>query len=72
VTGLRIWREGLGITQGEAAERLGLSRSVYAPIESGRLRPTRAVAERMRRHLGRKYEALLKPLQVSVIRDRSR
>jgi transcriptional regulator with XRE-family HTH domain len=61
-TRLRAWRTQSGKTQEEAARLLDISRSAYALIETGRLRPTRRVADRLRAVFGEESDALLRPI----------
>jgi transcriptional regulator with XRE-family HTH domain len=39
---LKLWRLQTGLTQREAAARLGIGESTYGFLESGRMRPSRA------------------------------
>jgi transcriptional regulator with XRE-family HTH domain len=39
---LKLWRLQAGLTQREAAARLGIGESTYGFLESGRMRPSRA------------------------------
>lgn len=61
-TRLRAWRTQNCKTQEEAARLLDVSRSSYALIESGRLQPTRRVANRLREVFGEDADALLRPI----------
>jgi transcriptional regulator with XRE-family HTH domain len=40
MTRLKLWRMQEGLTQSEAAQRLGLGESTLALLESGRMRPS--------------------------------
>ena len=61
-TRLRAWRMQDSKTQEDAAQLLQVSRSIYALIESGRLRPTPRVAGRLREVFGEEVDALLRPV----------
>ena len=50
-TPVRAWREYLGLTQQEVANRIGISQPAYAQQEAG-LRPRRATRERIAQALG--------------------
>ena len=39
---LKLWRLQAGLTQREAAARLGIGESTYGFLETGRMRPSRA------------------------------
>jgi transcriptional regulator with XRE-family HTH domain len=70
---LQLWRVNEGLSQSEAAARLGISRSTYSPIEAGRMTPTTGVAERLRDLFGEDADALLKPIKpraaIPVLRE---
>jgi transcriptional regulator with XRE-family HTH domain len=63
---IKLWRFQNGLTQEEAAARLGLGLSTFALLESGRLRPTGAQMERLRRSFGRETDTLFDPVQERV------
>ena len=42
---LRKLREGLGLSQGEAAKKLGISRTAYVKYETGESKPIRKLQE---------------------------
>jgi transcriptional regulator with XRE-family HTH domain len=46
---LKLWREQAGLTQREAAARLGIGESTYGFLESGRMQPSRAQLLRLAR-----------------------
>ncbi|MCY1440568.1 helix-turn-helix protein [compost metagenome] len=50
-TAIKAWREHLGMTQVEVAERLGVTQSAYAQQEASR-RPRKATRERISKALG--------------------
>jgi len=50
-TAARAWREYLGLTQQEVAERIGISQPAYAQQEAG-LRPRKATRERIAAAMG--------------------
>lgn len=56
-TVVRAWREYLGLTQTEVAERLGITQSAYAQQESSS-RPRKATRERLAKVLGIKPDQL--------------
>ena len=55
----KLWRLQKGLTQADAAMRLGIGESTLAMLESGRLRPTRSQLDILRRHFGEKVGSLL-------------
>src|SRR5207302_292098 len=57
-TGLRRARLKSGLKQGELAERAGISRQTLSVLESGRGRPSTAVALQLARVLGCRVEEL--------------
>jgi transcriptional regulator with XRE-family HTH domain len=59
---IRVWRLLEGLTQEEAARKLGLSQLTYSYLESGRLRPTPDQLERLRRTFGDRTERVLQPV----------
>ncbi|MDH4556176.1 helix-turn-helix transcriptional regulator [Pseudomonas sp. BN417] len=50
-TAIRAWREHLGLTQTDVAERLGITQSAYAQQEASS-RPRKATRERIAKVLG--------------------
>jgi transcriptional regulator with XRE-family HTH domain len=44
---LRRWRQGEGLTQREAAKRLGIAQSTYSAVETGRRQPTKPQAAKL-------------------------
>jgi transcriptional regulator with XRE-family HTH domain len=63
---LRLWRLQSGLTQGEAAVRLGLGLSTLALLEKGRLRPTQSQLELLRRSFGTETDSLFDLVQERV------
>ena len=63
---IKLWRLQNQLKQGEAATRLGLGLSTFALLESGRLRPTGAQMELLRRAFGTEAETLFDPVQERV------
>lgn len=55
---LKLWRLQEGLTQAEAAKRLGIGESTLAVLESGRLRPTAAQLIRLGAVFGEQAAAL--------------
>lgn len=49
---LRLWRLCNGLTQAEAARRLGMSHLTLGYLETGRLQPTDRDLRRLRAHFG--------------------
>jgi DNA-binding XRE family transcriptional regulator len=49
---IRAWREHLGLTQGNVARAMGISQSVYARMESGKVRPRISTLRRISKALG--------------------
>ncbi|KAF1053663.1 MAG: hypothetical protein GAK43_01285 [Stenotrophomonas maltophilia] len=56
-TAIRAWREHLGLTQAEVAQRLGVTQSAYAQQEAAN-RPRKATRERFAKVLGIATEQL--------------
>lgn len=54
----RAWREYLGLTQQEVAERLGITQPALSQLESPAARPRRATLARLAAALGVKVEQL--------------
>jgi transcriptional regulator with XRE-family HTH domain len=63
---IKLWRLQNGLKQGEAAARLGLGLSTLALLESGRLRPTGAQIDRLRRVFGTETDSLFDLVQERV------
>jgi transcriptional regulator with XRE-family HTH domain len=63
---LKLWRLQEGLTQQEAAQRLGVGESTLAILESGRLRPTAGQRERLRAHFGEMVDSLFDPVSEHV------
>lgn len=63
---IKLWRFQSGLTQEEAACRLGIGLSTLALLETGRLRPTRAQIERLRQTFGPEADTLFHPVQERV------
>ena len=63
---LRYWRLKSGLTQGQAAAKLGLGLSTLALLEKDRLRPTAAQLETLRRSFGDAVETLFDAVQEQV------
>jgi transcriptional regulator with XRE-family HTH domain len=63
VTHLYIWRRGKGWTQLQAAQYLGLSRSEFQWLESGRMAPTPQQRALLRARFGSKSDAMLRPVK---------
>lgn len=55
---LKLWRLQQDLTQERAARWIGISESSYALLESGRLRPTPAQLDLLRRRFGNEVESL--------------
>ncbi len=62
----RLWRLQSGLTQAEAAARLGLGLSTLALLEKGRLRPTDSQLELLRRSFGTETDSLFDLVQERV------
>lgn len=62
----KLWRLQNGLTQEEAAARLGLGLSTLALLESGRLRPTASQIDVLRRAFGQEAEALFESVQERI------
>jgi transcriptional regulator with XRE-family HTH domain len=63
---LRLWRLQNGLTQGEAAARLGIGTSTLALLERDRLRPTPGQLEVLRRTFGAEAATLFDQVQERV------
>jgi transcriptional regulator with XRE-family HTH domain len=63
---LKLWRLQQGLTQEQAARRLGIGESTLAILESGRLRPTVGQMQTLRRTFGNDTEALFQPVRELV------
>jgi transcriptional regulator with XRE-family HTH domain len=63
---LRLWRLQSGLTQGEAAARLGLGLSTLALLEKGRLTPTQSQLELLRGSFGTETDSLFNLVQERV------
>lgn len=64
ITNLRVIRTSMGLTQGQAADKIGISRGLYSPIESGRYNPTETIKEKLADFFGHSADDLLKPATV--------
>ena len=62
----KLWRLQNGLTQANAARRLGIGESTLALLESGRMRPTTAQRELLRATFGREAESLFEPVRERV------
>ena len=58
MTPIRAWREYLGMTQAEVAERLEVSQSAFAQFESPDAKPRRPTIKRVAKALGISVEQL--------------
>lgn len=52
MTPARAWREHLGLTQAEVAERAGITQAALAQMESGEHKPRKATREKLAMALG--------------------
>ena len=55
---IRAWREHLGLTQEEVAQRMGITQPAYAKIESGKTQPRMATQKRLAAAMGVEWEQL--------------
>jgi transcriptional regulator with XRE-family HTH domain len=62
---LKLWRLQAGFTQREAAVKLGLGESTYGFLESGRMRPSAAQLDLLKRYFG-DPEPLFQPVRDRV------
>jgi transcriptional regulator with XRE-family HTH domain len=62
----KLWRLQNRLTQGQAAQRLGIGESTLALLESGRLRPSPAQIEQLRPTFGEQTGSLFEPVQEHV------
>ena len=49
---IRAWREHLGLTQGDVARGMNVSQSVYARMESGKVKPRLSTLRKIARAFG--------------------
>ena len=63
---LRLWRLQNGLTQGEAAARLGLGLSTLALLEKNRMTPTPSQLVLLRRTFGKETDTLFNQVQERV------
>jgi transcriptional regulator with XRE-family HTH domain len=63
---LKLWRLQQGLTQGQAAQRLGIGESTLAILETARLRPTSRQLEQLRRTFGAGTDTLFEPVRERV------
>ena len=61
---LRVWRLSKGLTQVNAARKLGMNHLTFGYLESGRLRPTEKDLERLRSHFGSQTTSLFEEIFV--------
>ena len=59
---LKLWRLQHGLSQGSAAQLLGIGESTLALLESGRLRPTLLQVDTLRLYFGEHVESLFEPV----------
>lgn len=52
ITYLRAWREYLGLTQAEVAERAGISQAALSQMESGETKLRKATREKLAQAMG--------------------
>lgn len=64
---LKFWRLQQGLTQHQAARRLGIGESTLALLESGRLRPTAQQLQTLRQTFGADTDRLFEPVYDQVI-----
>jgi transcriptional regulator with XRE-family HTH domain len=62
---LKLWRLQEGLTQGEAARRLGIGESTFALLETGRLSPSTSQMDLLRRSFKSETDSLF-----DVVRER--
>jgi DNA-binding XRE family transcriptional regulator len=55
---IKAWREHLGLTQSEMAERIGVSQSAFAQMESPEANPRIATLKKIAQAFGVEWEAL--------------
>jgi transcriptional regulator with XRE-family HTH domain len=66
VLGLKLWRLQQGLTQEQAARRLGIGESTLALLESGRLKATAGQLDQLRRTFGASTESLFEPVREHI------
>ena len=66
---IKLWRLQKRLTQEQAAAKLGLGLSTLALLESGRLRPTPAQIEHLRRSFGEEVDTLFEHVREHVGAD---
>ena len=67
---IKLWRLQNRLSQSEAARRLGIGLSTLSLLEGGRLRPSRAQVERLRRVFGPEVDSLFEPVREQVEAER--
>lgn len=60
---LRLWRLTQGLTQAEAARRLGMSHLTLGYLETGRLKASQRDLERLHAVFGDRAERMLEPVR---------
>ena len=60
---LKFWRLQQGLTQGEAARRLGIGESTLAVLEAGRLRATQRQLDQLRKTFGPITDSLFEAVE---------
>jgi len=55
---IRAWREHLGLTQSEVAQRMGISQPAFAQMEASGVRPRPATLKKIAAALGIEWEQL--------------
>jgi transcriptional regulator with XRE-family HTH domain len=60
---LRLWRNRYGITQGQLAQRTGLTQGAISHFEQYIRIPVGDVLEELRRHTGLPTDAFVRPMQ---------
>jgi transcriptional regulator with XRE-family HTH domain len=63
---LKLWRLQQGMTQAQAARRVGIGESTLAMLESGRLRPTPGQIDHLRATFGAEVNSIFDPVQERV------
>jgi transcriptional regulator with XRE-family HTH domain len=66
-TRLRVWREAAGWNQRDAAAWFGMSHASYSAIESGRMEPSPAMAQRLEARFAEPASELLKRVPTGVL-----
>lgn len=66
---IKLWRLQSGLTQAQAAHRLGIGESTLAMLESGRLAPSPQQIARLQAFFGEQARTLFEPVRDRIDGD---